>query len=414
LIPMPLYTYKLLDSNGHLEKGIVELPFADPLAAGRYLERRGSVILKVSMLPKIVAFFFTFFHRRLGRINRLELAEFLNNMAMLVGAGVPVLSSLEEIREDLKNPRLKKAVNFMCTDIENGLTLADAMDSQPHIFSTVILHMLRIGEETGNLDMMLKKGSEHIRHIHEIISGTKRALMYPAILLTVVSGATIFWFWYVVPKIVTLFQDFGIVLPLPTRILIAISNAFQEYGLYVLIGIILVILLSITGRKISYNIRLYQDKLILKTPILSGIVETALIARICEYLGMMLAAGLSIMRTMDIIIDSMGNLVLKNKLKQSRESIKSGQTLSASFRQTEAMHPFAVRMIAVGEETGRIEEQTAYVADLYREKISALVQNLSKILEPVLLGVLGIIFAMIVMGLLLPVYDLITNLGGNY
>jgi type II secretory pathway component PulF len=117
---------------------------------------------------------------------------------------------------------------------------------------------------------------------------------------------------------------------------------------------------------------------------------------------------------MDIIIDSMGNLVMKNKLMQSRESIKGGQTLAASLRQAKALHPFAVRMIAVGENTGRIEEQTAYVADLYREKISSLVQNLSKILEPILLGILGIIFAMIVMGLLLPVYDLITNIGGNY
>jgi type II secretory pathway component PulF len=361
-----------------------------------------------------VTIIIAFFDRRMGHINRLELAEFLNNMAMLVGAGVPVLSSLEEIRQDLKNPRLRKSVNFMCTDIENGFTLADAMNSQPHIFSTVVLHMIRIGEETGNLDMMLKKGSEHIRHIHEIISGTKRALMYPAILLCVVSLATFFWFWYVVPKIVTLFQDFGIVLPLPTRILIAISDALQQHGLSVLAGIFCIVVLSIFGRKTSYRIRLCQDKLILKTPILSGIVETALIARICEYLGMMLTAGISIIRTMDIIIDSMGNLVMKNKLMQSRESIKGGQTLAASLRQAKALHPFAVRMIAVGENTGRIEEQTAYVADLYREKISSLVQNLSKILEPILLGILGIIFAMIVMGLLLPVYDLITNIGGNY
>lgn len=411
---MPLYTYKLLNSTGRMEKGMVELPFADPLAAARYLERRGSVILKVTMLPRIVTIIIAFFNRRMGHINRLELAEFLNNMAMLVGAGVPVLSSLEEIRQDLKNPRLRKSVNFMCTDIENGFTLADAMNSQPHIFSTVVLHMIRIGEETGNLDMMLKKGSEHIRHIHEIISGTKRALMYPAILLCVVSLATFFWFWYVVPKIVTLFQDFGIVLPLPTRILIAISDALQQHGLSVLAGIFCIVVLSIFGRKTNYRIRLCQDKLILKTPILSGIVETALIARICEYLGMMLTAGISIIRTMDIIIDSMGNLVMKNKLMQSRESIKGGQTLAASLRQAKALHPFAVRMIAVGENTGRIEEQTAYVADLYREKISSLVQNLSKILEPILLGILGIIFAMIVMGLLLPVYDLITNIGGNY
>jgi type II secretory pathway component PulF len=411
---MPLYTYKLLNSKGRMEKGMVELPFADPLAAARYLERRGSVILKVAMLPRIVTILIAFFNRRMGHVNRLELAEFLNNMAMLVGAGVPVLSSLEEIREDLKNPRLRKSVTFMCTDIENGFTLADAMDSQPYIFSTVVLHMIRIGEETGNLDTMLKKGSEHIRNIHEIISGTKRALMYPAILLCVVSLATFFWFWYVVPKIVTLFQDFGIVLPLPTRILIAISDALQQHGLSVLAGIFCIVVLSIFGRKTSYRIRLYQDKLILKTPILSGIVETALIARICEYLGMMLNAGISIIRTMDIIIDSMGNLVIKNKLKQSRESIKGGQTLAASLRQAKALHPFAVRMIAVGENTGRIEEQTAYVADLYREKISSLVQNLSKILEPILLGILGIIFAMIVMGLLLPVYDLITNIGGNY
>ncbi len=404
---MPMFRFRLLTAEGKIDKGVVELPFEDNAPAIRYLERQGGVVIAISRLNRILTAVTRIATQGLSKVKRAELAEFFNNMAMLLGAGVPVLSSMDEIMQEIKNPMLMMTLKFMRTDIESGQTFGEALSRHPKVYSHLIQYMCRIGEETGMLDQMCKKSAEHLEHIEEIVGGTKRALVYPAFIAAVVIGSSFFWFYFVVPKIVKLFEDMDVDIPTPTRMLIAISDWFQTQFGFWFVGIIFSVILLMYLRRKFTRVRYALDAIFLRLPIFKPIIETSIIATISEYIGLLVGAGVGVVRTLEIITESLTNLVYKGRLILTMESVKNGNPLSDSLRNSEAMHPFAVRMIAVGEQTGRIEEQTEYVAKLYRDKLNALVEVLGKTLEPAMLVFMGCLFGAIFAGLLLPIYDMI-------
>lgn len=403
---MAIFRFRMLTPSGKVDRGVVELPFVDDAPAIRYLERQGGVVISITRLGKVMSWLTKLATQGFAKVGRMELAEFFNNMAMLMGAGVPVLSSMDEIMGDIKNPMLLMTLKFMRTDIEGGQTFGESLTRHPKVFNQLIQYMCRIGEETGMLDQMCKKSAEHLEHVEEIVSGTKRALVYPGFIFFVVILSCFFWFYVVVPKIVKLFVDMGVDIPTPTKILIAVSEWFQtQFGLWLLITA-----LSIVGiiflRKRSTRVRYAIDNVILHLPIVSTIVKASTVAMMSEYLGILIGAGVGVVRTLEIITDSLSNLVYKGRLILVQDSVKNGNPLSDSLRTAEAMHPFAVRMISVGEQTGRIEEQTAYVSKLYRDKLNGMVEVLGKTLEPAMLVFMGVLFGAIFAGLLLPIYDM--------
>lgn len=408
---MAYFRYKRLNAQGKLEKKIEGLPFDNMDAAHRYLESNKATVLSISKLPGWSVPLAVFAQYGFSKISRTDLAEMFNNLSMMLGAGIPVVASLAEARQDLQNKRLAGIIDFMISDISNGRTFSEAVERHPHVFSPIIQHMSRIGEETGRLDQMLKSVAEHLQYIEHIISETKRALIYPAFLFFVVSGAIIFWFWYVVPQIMVLFEDLGVELPGITLLLIFISDMFQKYLPSAVVVIAVSVFLLILGRRKIYKVKYATDWLLLRIPIMSGVLNTSLVARVCENLGILIGAGATVLRTLEIITNSLQNAVYKEKMQAVQNEIKMGNTLADSMRRTSALHPFAIRMIAVGEETARLEEQTAYVAIQFRERLDNLVQTLSKSLEPALLVIMGIMFAAIVAGLLLPIYDLVSSIG---
>lgn len=404
---MAIFRFRMLTPSGKVDHGVVELPFADDSPAVRYLERQGGVVIAIRRLGPLMSWLTKLATQGFSRVNRTDLAEFFNNMAMLMGAGVPVLSSMDEIMSDVKNPMLVMTLKFMRTDIEGGQTFGEALSRHPKVFSQLVQYMCRIGEETGMLDQMCKKCAEHLEHIEEIVAGTKRALMYPAFIVAVMLGSSFFWFYYVVPKIVVLFEDMGIAIPPPTRALIAISDWFQtQFGFWLLMTVVGFVALSVL-RKRSTRLRYVLDNVTLHLPIVSGIVKASTVAMMSEYMGILIGAGVGVVRTLEIITESLSNLVYKGRLILVQDSVKNGNPLSDSLRTAEAMHPFAVRMISVGEQTGRIEEQTAYVSKLYRDKLNAMVEVLGKVLEPAMLVFMGVLFGGIFAGLLLPIYDML-------
>jgi len=408
---MPLFSYKMLNDKGQAERGVANLPFVDVSPAIRYLENQGGVVLNIRRLDGLSAAVVKIATYGVARVKRMDLAEFLNNMGIQLGAGISVMDAINEILEDTTNKMLKMTLKFMRLDIESGQTLAAAMARHPSVFPPLIVNLARIGEETGNLDKMLLQSANHLRHMQEIISSTKRAVMYPLFLLALIIGAAVFWFWYVVPKLVELFMDMDVELPWLTRALIKVADWTQAYLGLAIIVIAALVALTIILRKKWFMFRYYTDYLLLKTPVLKDILNTSMIARISEYLGILIGAGIGVLRSFEIIREATPNTVYKHRLTLAENNIKAGNTISVSMRQAQALHPFAVRMINVGELSGRIEEQTAYVAKVYREKLSAMVETLGKTLEPAMLIIMGLIFGAIIAGLLLPVYDLIGEMG---
>lgn len=408
---MAIFRFRMLTASGKVDRGVVELPFEDDAPAIRYLERQGGVVISITRLGRLMSWLTKLATQGFSKVGRPELAEFFNNMAMLMGAGVPVLSSMDEIMSDIKNPMLLMTLKFMRTDIEGGQTFGESLARHPKVFNQLIQYMCRIGEETGMLDQMCKKSAEHLEHIEEIVSGTKRALVYPSFIFFVVIGSSFFWFYVVVPKIVKLFDDMGVAIPTMTKIIIAISEWFQtQFGFWVLTIVMSAIALSVLRRR-STRVRYAIDNVILHLPIVSTIVKASTVAMMSEYLGILIGAGVGVVRTLEIITDSLSNLVYKGRLILVQDSVKNGNPLSDSLRTAEAMHPFAVRMISVGEQTGKIEEQTAYVSKLYRDKLNGMVEVLGKTLEPAMLVFMGVLFGAIFAGLLLPIYDMMGKMG---
>lgn len=407
---MATFQYKLLNSQGLLERKTENLPLEVLEEAIRYLEHQGAIVLAIRKLPSWASPVVQVYKNGFARITRLELAEMFNNLSVLLGAGVNILSALKEVSLGMKNPRLLSIINFIIVDISNGHTFSSAISRHKRTFSPIILQMSRIGEETGTLDQMLKKVADYLRHVDHIAGETKRALIYPALVMLVISGAVIFWLWYVVPQIVELFQEFGVEIPDVTRLLIFMSSFVQNWFVPTLLLVVILLALLPLVRRFA-RARYAMDWLILRMPLVSGIVATSNEARITENLGVLTASGVTVLRSMEIITDSIHNQVIRHRFEQVQSEIRLGNNLAGALQLASAVDPMVVRMIAVGEATSSLETQAFYVARQYRQRLDYQVQNMSKTLEPALLIMMGLFFALIVAGLLFPLYEMIGDLG---
>ncbi len=402
-----MFQYKMLEDTGKISRGRATLPFDDVTPAIRYLERQGGVVLSIRPLDAFSTLVAKI-SQSLRKVKRKQLAEVLNNLSLLLAAGVPVLTAINDVRHDQRNPMLIQVLRFIRVDIENGQTLSQAMSRHPGVFSPLIISMCRIGEETGRLDSMLRKSAQHLLHFDEIIGATKRALLYPAFLFAMTIGITVFWFIWVVPQLVQLFHQMNVELPLVTRALITASDLVQAYFMHFFLACLGVLIILPILRTRSSRVRRGMDWTLLRIPVIKQVIELSLVARISEYLGSLMAAGIGVVRTLDIIIGSLNNTIFRERFLAVQDSLRNGLNLSSSLRQSNALPPFAVRMITVGEEAGKIDEQTLFVAKIYRERLNSLVEVLGKSLEPAMLIFLGGIFALIIVGLLWPIYDLLT------
>ena len=407
---MAVFHYKRLNPEGLLEKKTERLPLESMDDAVRYLEGNGAIVLSIRRLPSWVSPMAQFSLHGFARITRTDMAEMFNNLSMMLGAKINILTALHEISLDMKNPRMLSIVNFMMADISNGQTFSQAVARHYRFFSPIIYLLCKIGEETGRLDIMLKKVADYLRHVDYIVGETKRALIYPALVFFVVSGAVIFWLWYVVPQIIVLFDDFGVDLPDITRLLIFFSGMVQNWFLPVAVFFIFFLILLLTLRKF-FIVRYALDWLVLRIPIVSDILLTSNVARITENLGILTGSGITVLRALEIITESIENEVIKKRFEQVQREIRLGNNLAGALRQASAVDSFVIRMIATGEATATLQDQAYYVARQYRLRLDSLIQNMSKTLEPALLIIIALFFAFMVAGLLFPLYDVIGNLG---
>jgi type II secretory pathway component PulF len=407
---MKFYRYKLIAPTGRLSSGVIKLPYQDIMSAITHLERDGSITIFVKHLGPALSFLFKLFTVRLHRnIKRPVLAEMLNNISVMLRSGLALISALKEAAGSADVPDIAGDINDMVMSIQGGTSFSGAAANYPHIFPSTVLHLIRMGEETGKLDNMMSDASAHLKRVHGIISDTKQALLYPAIVFTVMGGGLIFWFYYVVPKIVTLFSEMDVVLPPLTLFLIAVSEFTRNHLLAVLLGTGLFFLLIRMCRRGSRKFKRITDFYLLKLPIAKTLITASNLAFITEYFSMLLNAGIDILQSLQIIIDSVGNEVYREKLVQVKDAISKGEGISDSFSSADIFPSFVVRMINVGEMSGSLTEQLDYVSEEYRKKLGLLVASLGKMLEPLVLIVAGAFFAIIIMALLLPIYDLVSQ-----
>ena len=411
---MSYFRYKLIEPSGELSSGIAKFPYREVVSAISHLERDGSTTVYVKKLGRVSSFVLELGTLRLRKkLPRPFQAEFFNNLSIMLRSGMNLNTALEEAAGTTGRRDFEADMRDIIMNIQGGANFSEAAERYTYIFPKTVLHLIRLGEETGKLDRTLMDASEHIKRIQSIVSDTKQALLYPSFVFVAMGGGLLFWFYYVVPKIVSLFKEMDVTLPALTVFLLQVSDFVQTNILGIILGIVLCIFFIIFAYKGSRQFRKLTDALLLKLPISSSISSASALAFISEYFSLLINVGIDIMRSMDILQDSVKNEVYRERLSEVKSGLTRGEGIADSFRKVSIFPNFVVRMINIGEQSGTLPEQLSYVADDYRNRLSLLVATIGKMIEPVVLLVAGAMFAIIIAGLFLPIYDLISRVSGR-
>jgi len=372
----------------------------------RELARSGEALLNYYALPDAL---YQAQQGLLGRIKALEVAEFCNTLALYVGGGVDMQSALQDMAGEAGTLAYRRLLLQVRQALLNGYPLSQALRQSGQIPEEV-LALAKIGEESGNLDRVLIDAAAHIERLEAIKSAVKRALIYPAFVLTIIVAAALFWLSFVVPKLAEVFEGINIELPAHFATMMAASDWVQTY--WWLLGLILLGLpvAFLAGRRNEW-FRLHTDHLGWRLPIMGQIVRFSQMAFWFQYLGLMYGSGVTITQSMDVINCSIKNRFFRSKLAAFNARLQEGLTLQAVMREARIFEPLALRMTAIGEDTGNLEAQMKKMAGIYFARVTALVDVLAKALEPLLVILMAGFLAFFLLGILAPIYESVGAIG---
>ncbi len=397
---MPRFSYTTIDVHGQRQKSDGE--FDSVAEMFQSLERRGLTLVKYR---KDLFSSGGGFQRKMTRV---ELAEFFRNLALLLKGGVPLRESLQDLTSGSGQPLLNQVFSRVQHRLEEGILFSEALALEEKQIPSIILPLVSIGEETGQLDKTLEDAALHLEKIQEIISSTRRALIYPSFVLVAMFGAFIFWMVFVLPQLLELFASMGIKeLPLATRVLIASVHYFDIFWPLIPMVIFSVFSFYILSRK-NEKLHYAWDFCLNYVPIVGSILRSSQLAFFFEYTALLTTGGIHIVRSLKLMGESASNRVLRESIVHIGEDIVAGDSMSDAIGRLKFFEPFVLRMVSVGEQTGTLPGQFKILADYYMARVNKLVETMSKTLEPVIIGVAGLVFMVIAMGLLGPVYNLVS------
>lgn len=399
---MPSYQYKAVDDAGRYQHGKVEAVNEIDLEAR--LDRMGLDLVNCKVLKQAGGNV-----TGLG-VKRRDLITLCFHMEQTSRAGVPMLESLEDMRDSTDNPRLKEVLAAMMESVEGGMTLSQSMRQYPAVFGDVFSNLVRAGEQSGEMSEVFRNLADTLKWQDEQASYTKKLVMYPAFVGGVVMFVVFFLMSYLVPELLKFVTTMGQELPLHTRVLIAVSSVFSEYW-YLILGVPIVaaIVLAIMI-KTSPAMRYRYDAVKLKLPIIGPILEKIILTRLVNFFAMMYASGITIIECIRTSEDIAGNMVIQAAMQKVGQNIADGNSLSASFESVKLFPPLVLRMIRVGENTGALEESLMNVSYFYTRDVRESIDKLQSMIEPAMTIILGGIIAWVMFSILGPIYDLITKI----
>ena len=403
---MNYYFYKAVNVDGSLIDGIVEAE--DQAAVYDDLTAKSLRVLVVKKASKMAARLRQRFASR--GVKRVDVIECVRNLSVMLTAGIPLLSALEDSIEATENKSLKSALTDAKKEIELGLNFSDALSRQRGIFPDILVRLTKVGESTGRLDKSLTDVADHLQRIEDLSQAIKRSLFYPVFAIVTTTGAMIFWFVYVLPKIMNVIQEMGVELPFITRVLMAVSNAISTYW-YVIVCVVIALAIAVQVMRTREKTRYYYDFMLLKLPIVKLIVYNKLLALFAEQMRILIVAGLTIDRTLDIVAGVIDNLVFRRAIVAVRENVLLGSRISDTLKDHKIFPPMVTRMVNAGERSGNLDTQFAFLSGYYIKRLDDISSKLGKMIEPILLSIVGLVFILILMAVLLPVYELVSKVG---
>ena len=399
---MGFYRYKGIDARGRIKKGKTRASNGADLEIR--LRKMGLELIsyKTTLSPGL--------RLTLRRVKRRDLILFCFHLEQTLCAGVPILESLQDLRDSADNPRLREVCASMLESIGGGNTLSEAMREFPDVFSEVFINLIRAGEQTGKLGTILDRLGANLKWQDEQASMAGKLIMYPVFTGAVISGVVFFLMIYLVPELLAFVRTTGSELPAHTVLLITVSGGFTDYWYVILFAPMLIITLMVIGARTSPGFRLVLDRIKLSAPVFGPVLKKLILARLSSLFAMMYSSGITVIDCISAGERSAGNLAIEKAMNSVGRAVANGNSLADGFATSGLFPPLILRMIRVGETTGALAPSLENVAYFYTRDVRESVGRLQSMIEPVMTLLLGTIIGWVMFSVLGPIYDLITGL----
>ena len=404
---MPQYKYLVKDSQGHDQTGVEEAIDANSLVES--LRRQGYLIIHINETSQKKLFSVSFkkssLRERGGRIKIDDLVIFSRQLSTLVGAGVPLLESLDVLSEQTEKTTFKNVICSLHEQVRGGKSFSEALEKHPGVFSYLFVHMVRAGESSGHLEEILDRLAVYLEKTSALQKKIRAALTYPAVVAAMALIITSGMMTFIIPKFAEIFVMVDAPLPLPTLIIIAISNFVKTYFVIIVLGAVAFFFLFQRWVKTKPG-RMIWDAFKLKVPIFGSLFLKVSVSKFSRTFATLIKSGVPILASLEIVAFTVGNSRLESLILGLKTSVTKGEGIAAPLARSPLMPPMVVRMIAVGEETGELEKMLIKIADFYDAQVDSTVAALTSLIEPLVIAFLGVVIGGIVISMFLPILTL--------
>jgi len=394
---MPTFRYVAKENTGKTVSGTLE--YSDKAVLIDALRRKGLTIVSINETKKKTAAFSS------RGVKLEEIVIFSRQLATMVDSGIPLVQAMDILYDQIEKPHFKNIVATIRDDIEAGASFSDSLLKHSAVFSPLYINMVKAGESSGALDDILDRLASYLEKASALQRKVQSSLIYPAVVVTMAMLITLVMLLKVIPTFKGIFATLGGTLPLPTRILILVSDTLRSMFLYV------VAVLGVVGFALVRYVKTSQgkmmfDRLTLKLPILGTLLRKVAVAKFTRTLATLVKSGVPILVSLEIVAKTSGNAVIEKALENVRKSIKEGQNIADPLAKSGVFPPMVVRMINVGEQTGELEKMLGKIADFYDDQVDAAVSGLTSLIEPLIIAFLGVMIGGIVIAMFLPVFKM--------
>ena len=393
---MPAFTYTARTSGGELRTATIDAPSREEVVAQLRRQRLSIVKVDEDAKPK----------KPKGNVKMRDIVIFTRQFSTMINAGLPLVQALDILAKQSENKVLADVTRAVVFDVESGHTVADALAKHPNAFSELYVNMVAAGEAGGILDTILMRLATFMEKNDALIRKVKGAMIYPGVIMSVAAIAIIVLLIFVIPVFESMFASVGMGLPMPTRVVIAMSRFLKSYWWAVGAGLFGGFTL-LKRYYASSSGKLVIDRFMLRVPVLGDVLRKSAVSRFTRTLGTLISSGVSILDGLEITAKTAGNRVIQDAIMASRASIAGGDTIAAPLAKSNVFPPMVISMIAVGEQTGGLDEMLTKIADFYDEEVDAAVSGLLSLLEPIMIVFLGVVVGGMVVAMYLPIFDMI-------
>jgi type IV pilus assembly protein PilC len=407
---VPVYLWKGRTIGGEIQTGEMTVDSQDEALSA--LRKKRIIITSVREKRKELNFTMP----TLGpTVTTRDLAIFTRQFATMINAGLPLVQCLDILSKQTEQATFRAIIAQTMRDVEAGTTLAEALAKKENkkAFDELFINMVEAGEAGGILDEILMRLATFIEKAEALRRKVQGAMVYPAVVMTVAVAATTFMLIFIIPTFAKIFVAFGGDLPLPTKIVMALSDFLRGYW-WVLLGSLIVFAVGLKRYNSTEGGRMQIDKLMLKIPVLGDVLRKGSVARFTRTLGTLISSGVPILTGLEITARTAGNRVIQEAIMAARASIREGETISAPLRQSNVFPPMVVQMISVGEETGALDDMLTKIADFYDDEVDTAVDSLTSLIEPIMIVFMGTVIGGMVVAMYLPMFKLVNVVAGGH